>query len=781
MKSLPQASIAILFLCYAHAIHAQQLTQTIRGIVYDGNTQEPLIGAEIYVTGLEKFIGTVSDTEGKFILENVPVGRRSVHCNYTGYTPFSRDNLQLSSAKEYFLEIALLSGLVMNEVVITDSKRGNQAVNELSVSSVRRIDPEELQYHAATANDPSRLVMGFPGVQPARDNSNDIIIRGNSSLGLLWRLEGIDIPNPNHFATRGSSGGGITIFSASMLGSSDFSVGAFPAEYGNSFSGVFDMRFRNGNLYQREHTLRAGILGLDLATEGPIKEGKSSYLANFRYSTLGILNAMGLYLVGPRTGNNFQDFSFKIFSKGVKSQFSFWGIGGNSVETFSTNDKPWTTYSDYSQYDYTTMMGALGLSYNYLLNDKSYFRLNLAIMGQKQEMREDTVSEQGVPTTFNHENIRNSRISFSGFYKYTFNPKFNFKIGALASNMQYDLSTDEWNKSLRLLQSLVQGNGKSMLLQPYMQMSYRPYQKLTLNFGAHAMFFTMNKTSSLDPRLSAKYEISDKTSIALSYGKHSALQPLGSYFTSTDGINFPNKDLDMIRANHLVLALDQQLSESFNLHLEAYHQSLTQVPVLVTDDQIYWSLNVVEGFAKQALTSGGLGRNVGIDLTLEKFFNAGTFFMLSGSLFNSTFQVAANGERYNTRYNGRFSSTFTGGKTWQLNRNTTLEGGLRVIYNGGNPITPIKAGFESLDGKEAILDQTKPMSDRISAYLRPDLRIAIRKNKTKSAYWLALDIQNVINRKNEDFIAYEFKKETGRWGSRFQSTLTPILTFQMDF
>ena len=288
---------------------AQQLTQTIRGTVTDVDTKEALIGAEVFIVGSDPLIGTTADLDGNYVLENVPLGRQTVQCNYVGYLPFTRDNIQLNSAREYRLEISLKAGVELSEVVVNAYNR-NEAVNELSVASIRRIDPEELQYHAATANDPGRLVQGFPGVQPSRDNRSDIVIRGNSSAGLLWRLEGIDIPNPNHFARRGSSGGGITVFSASLLGSSDFSVGAFPAEYGNAFSGVFDMKFRNGNMHQRQNTIRVGLLGLDYATEGPIKKEKSSYLANFRYSTLGILNAAGLHLVGPRTDNNFQDFSF---------------------------------------------------------------------------------------------------------------------------------------------------------------------------------------------------------------------------------------------------------------------------------------------------------------------------------------------------------------------------------------------------------------------------------------------------------------------------------------
>ena len=763
------------------SILAQSLTQTIRGTVIDAATREPLIGAEVYVTGMEATIGTVSEADGSFLLEKVPVGRRTVVCRYTGYSPFERDNILLNSAREYFLEISLSAGVEMTEVVVTDTKRSYQAVNELAVASTRRLEPEELQYHAATANDPGRLVMGFPGVQPARDNSNDIVIRGNATQGLLWRLEGIDIPNPNHFATRGGSGGGITIFSASMLGSSDFSMGAFPAEYGNAFSGVFDMQFRNGNLFQKEHTLRAGILGLDIATEGPIQKGKSSYLANFRYSTLGILNAMGVYLVGPRTGNNFQDFSFKLFHKGKKSQFSLWGIGGNSVETYRPADKPWTTFSDYTQYDFTTRMGVVGASYNYLINDKSYFRFNLAYMGQNQHIVKDTLNTLEVPATYEEEKINNSRLSLSGFYKWTPNHKVSLKAGMLATQLWFNVNASEWDFSRQLTIDAVKGKGSGFLWQPYAQISYHPHARLTLNLGVHGMWLEMNQSKAIDPRFSAKYQLSDRSDLAFSLGTTSAMQTPGIYFTSKDGTFFPNQNLPLIRSNSAILAFTHLFDKGLRFQLETYYQHLSNVAVYTDAHEIYWSLNTFEGFTDKTLVPTGLGKNYGVDAVIEKTFQTGSFFILSGSVYSSTFQTQKNGPEYNTRYNARYALTFSGGKNWQLNRATSLELGFRTIYNAGMPVTPLLPGSEATDGKEAILDEAHPFSDRVSFYLRPDLRLAIRKNKANSAWWLALDIQNVINRKNEDYILYEFKSTVHRWAYRYQSTLTPILTFQLDF
>lgn len=285
-------------------IIAQNTTQTIKGKIIDTDTQQPLIGATAVVTSLEDKPGTVTDLDGYFELTDVPTGRHRLEFRYVGYEPHIIEDAIVNSAKELVLEVSLVeAGILADEVVIVARSHGNEALNELAMVSTRSFSAEETQRYPASANDPSRMAVGFPGVQISRDNRNEIIIRGNANFGLLWRLEGVDIPNPNHFARRGSSGGGITVFSVGLLSNSDFSTGAFPAEYGNALSGIFDVKFRSGNMQKREYTFRAGMLGLEVATEGPIKKGKSSYLLNYRYSTLGILDAFDIRLVNERESN----------------------------------------------------------------------------------------------------------------------------------------------------------------------------------------------------------------------------------------------------------------------------------------------------------------------------------------------------------------------------------------------------------------------------------------------------------------------------------------------
>lgn len=785
----PTILLLFIFSIFNYAF-TQAPTQSIKGTVFDKDSRQALIGAEVFVVKSEPVIGTITDLDGNFLLENVPVGRVVIQVRYIGYETWQSDEINLNSAKTLTLNIPLLESAITTETVVVQAYQpGNKALNEAAVLSTRSFSVEETQRYAASANDPGRMAMGLPGVQPSRDSRSDIVIRGNSPIGLLWRLEGIDIPNPNHFARRGTSGGGITIFSISMLTNSDFSVGAFPAEYGNALSGVFDMRFRKGNANEREYTFRAGLLGLDFSTEGPIKKGKSSYLVNYRYSTLGILNKMGFHLIGERIDNNFQDLSFNLSftGKNNKSYFNVWGIGGLSQEIGSTvkNVEDWKTFSDYTAYDFKTNMGALGASHTWLVDDKSYLRTTIALMGQQVVVQDDTLTVEGKRTLINKEDFINNQVTLSSFYNRKINPQLILKTGVFVHDKIYDLEHDSLSFQNFQHKNILDASGNTFLLQPYAQFRYRPHPDWMINVGLHAMFLTLNNTSSIEPRLGIRYNLSEKTNISVAYGLHSLMVPIGSYFTQIKNANGqieqPNLDLDLIKTHHLVLAFDQIIGTNLKFHVEGYYQRLFNVPVVPDLSRTFSVLNTIQGYATEALVSEGTGTNKGVDISLEKFFNKGTFFILSGSIFNSTYEALDKSKTYNTQYNSRYSATFTGGREWRFKNGNALETSLKVLYNGGLPLTPLAADADLSDPVKAPLDEANPYSERVPYYFRPDLRLAFRKNGQKAAWWIALDVQNFIGRENVDGLNRSYDPDLKQWVYRIQSGLTPVLSFQIDF
>src|SRR6186713_1424522 len=320
-----------------------QYSQQFRGTVTDQVLQQPLAGATITISSLGKSVMT--DEAGVFRFSNIPVGSYRITISYAGFKEGVLENIAVNSGKATVINISL-EAIVHTEaaVIIKAGSKKNKPLNDMSAVSARAFTVEETQKYAAAVNDPLRMATGFAGVFAADDGNNSIVIRGNSPTGLLWRMEGMDIPNPNHFGTPGNSGGGISILSSQLLSNSDFVTAAFAAEYGNALSGVFDLRLRKGNNEKREYTVQAGVLGLNVAAEGPFsKKYKGSYLVNYRYSTLELLDKIG---VGITDGGvtRFQDLSYNIYLPTTKAgNFSLFGFAGLSSQDYTpkTDSTEW--------------------------------------------------------------------------------------------------------------------------------------------------------------------------------------------------------------------------------------------------------------------------------------------------------------------------------------------------------------------------------------------------------------------------------------------------------
>lgn len=792
MKYLLRKTILIFakLICFLFGIvsivTAQSATQTIRGTVIDKVSQSPIAGAIVTLLHTQPLQGTATDANGNFTLKQVAVGRQTIRATYMGYKEITLSNLSVNAGKELVLNIQMEEDIVqVQEVVINGTVQKNKPLNEMSVVSTRTFSVEETQKFAAAVNDPARMATSFAGVVAAGDGNNIISVRGNSPNGLLWRMEGVDIPNPNHFSNVGTSGGGISILSAQLLGNSDFMTGAFGAEYGNALSGVFDLRLRKGNNQKREHTFQAGVLGLDLASEGPIQKGyDGSYLVNYRYSTLSLLGLMGLNVVGDAV-TNFQDLSFNVSLPTSKlGTFGVFGFGGLSSQvTEGKKDSILWKEESFKRYygDYVANTGTIGFNNLKLFGNKTYLKTTLIASGNENKYLQKKYNlSYALDEDYEQSYIQN-RIALSSTLTHKFDARNSLRTGIIVSRLGYRFYLKDKDDSTQQMLTKLDNKGATETVQAFAQWNHKFNNRLSANLGLHSMYLNLNQTASIEPRASVKYDLTIRQNISFGYGLHSQLQPLGTYFARAD-VTAPalNKNLGFTRAHHFVFAHDINLSQHTHLKTETYYQHLFDAPVSTEPGSYFSLLNEVEGFTPKPLQNSGLGRNYGVELTLERFLHKNLYYLWSASLYQSEFR-APNGQWFNTRFNTNYATTFTAGKEWQLSekrKNKILGLNLKLVYVGGFRRTPIDEAASIAKGSEVYIE-SKSYTIQNPDYMRLDVRFSIKRNYNHATTTLSLDLQNATNRMNIGGQYYdEGSRSVKYW---YQAGLIPILAYRIEF
>lgn len=776
----------ILLCCFIVPAMAQPLTQTIRGTVLDKVSQSPMQGAVVVVLNSNPLQGGNTDANGQFILKNIAVGRQTLKVTYLGYKEQVVPNVIVNSGKEVVLTIQMEEQVVeAEEVVIKASVEKNKPLNEMSTVSTRTFSVEETQKFAAAVNDPARMATSFAGVVGGNDGNNMISIRGNSPNGLLWRMEGVDIPNPNHYSSVGTSGGGVSILSAQLLSNSDFMTGAFASEYGNALGGVFDLKLRKGNNQRREYTLQAGVLGLDVATEGPFKKGyDGSYVVNYRYSTLSLLGLMGVNVAGDAT-LDFQDLSFNVsFPTKNWGTFGVFGFGGLSKQTMRViKDSVAWKEEAYKQFPgvFASNTGAVGINNMRLFGPRTYLKTTLVFTGTENKYVEDKLNNNYAAIRNYEERYLQGKVALSTVLTHKFNAKNSLRSGVILSSLNYDLLKKDRDDSLDVLQTFLQTNGNTATVQAFTQWNHKLNSRLTTNAGVHYLLLTLNNSYSIEPRASVKYDISAGQNISLGYGLHGQTQPLGAYFArNTATGEMMNRNLQLSKAHHLVLSHDIGLAANTHLKTEVYYQHLFNIPISADPSGSFSMLNVTDGYAEEALTNHGKGKNYGLELTLERFTFRNFYYLLSVSVYESKFK-AANNQWYDTRFNTNYATTFTAGKEWQLSerrKGKVLGVNTKVVYTGGLRRSPIDLPA-SISKGETVYDDARAFTLKNPDYFRIDLRVSIKRNYANLTSTLSLDLQNATNHQNIG--GQYFDKNTGDIKFFYQTGLIPVLAYKVEF
>lgn len=780
VSSLTRYSILLLLLSFPGAlVWAQTYTETIRGTVLDADVGSPLIGASVFLVEAEQGVST--DSLGRFELKNIPVGRYQLRVSYVGYQALNITELLLESGKEMVLELQLSEVVSDIDAVVVRAPRSD--IQGLS-PTVKTLTVEETLRFPATFFDPARLASTFAGVAQDNDQANGISIRGQSPNNLLWRLEGVDIVNPNHTPNAGTfndqttaNGGGVNILSAQLLGTSYFHTGAFPVSYGNALSGVMDMYLRSGNNEKHEFTAQAGVIGLEFASEGPFNDDTdASYLVNYRYSFVGFLSLMGIPLGDEDI--SFQDLSFNlVFPAKNGSRLTLFGMGGVSDNIFSAarDSSLWEENKDRFDIDYSHKMGALGATYSMPVGSKGSWRTSLALSALSTARVSEILDTNFEPQPWEENYYEQTKFSAHSYYQYKLNARSRLRAGLHLLQQSFDLSPPGDNPVGR-----AQRSGSGVLYQPYVNWQNTLAKGLNLNAGLHFAYFDFNQSSAAEPRASLEWAMTPRHQLSLSYGLHSQLQQPELYFALTNN-DQSNRDLDFTKAHHLVLGYQHNINPTTVLSGELYYQSLYNVPIAANEKNAYSAINQQGSGIAWPLVNEGTGQNYGIELSVQKYANSGLYYLINASVYDATY-TGSDGIERDTRFNGNYIFNATLGKewSWQGRKDKTRRLGIngRIAYLGGFRATPIDVDASVASGTTVFQDELA-FSLQQKDYFRTDLRFYYKTSKANSNNTWSLDIQNATNQENVAF-SY-FDALLGEVIVKNQLTLIPILSYRTSF
>lgn len=756
-----------------------QIKQSVTGLVTDAITK-PLAGANIKLERQDSSVLVVSDEAGRFSVSVEP-GRYIVKVSFTGFQNYEEELLVIAG-KTSLLQITLReSSQQLNDVEITS---GTQP----EVPGSYTISIEKTMRVPANFFDPVRMAASLPGVVATNDQGNSISIKGYSPNAMLWRLNGLDIVNPNHLANAGTlsdkpvaNGGGVSVLSSQVLDKTKFYSGAMPIQYGNALSGAMDMSLRPGSKTSREHTVQASLIGIDLATEGPIGKpdggsplgGKAaaggSYLVNYRYSTVGLLSQMGINFGDEKI--NFQDLTFNLdFNTKRGGNFSVFGFGGLSSNRFDRKpEKDWETEKDRYDIDFTGKVYGIGLSGSMNGSPKTFLQYGIAFSGQEQERKSQSFPLVTSDNYIFREYYNASRQIISGQLKITHKISTNLSVetGAQLSSQSNALDVETVTQLYISDFPNMKGSVNGVLLQPYFN-SMLKLNRIEVLAGLRYVQFSFNGSSSWEPRLSANLPIF-KGNFSLQYGITSQAQQTQTYLA----VN--NSNLGLTRAHQFLVNYQKNWLGGLRFFASAYYHKVFNAPS-TSDPLPYSALNQINEFGPGNLLSIGQGRNQGLEFLLEKKFVNRLYFMMGGAVYSSGYGLRSS-DNLNSRFNGKFTSQLSAGKEWSwFNKAFGIH--FRGLYLGGLRQQEIHAANSKAYGETRYTNpDVYPVS--LSPYVRVDARVSWRKNKPGYTRTISIDIQNLTAQQN---LAYRyFDTFTQKIERKNQLGLIPVLVYRIDF
>jgi hypothetical protein len=773
--------------------------QTVRGTIVDADSKSGIYGVNVSIVDSSPLKGAVTDPDGKFRIENVPVGRVVLRLSYVGYESRIVPNIVVNVGREVVLDLQMQeSALRLEEIVVTPDLGEGLPANEMVLVSGRSVSTEQMTRMATGFNDPALITSNFAGVVNSGDGGNDIIVRGNSPKYVQWRLEGMPMTTPNHFGDQAMINGTTGILNSNLLANSDFFTGSFAPEYGNVIGGIYDVKLRKGNNEKQEAIAGIGLLGTDLTLEGPLKkEYNGSYLVNYRYSTADILNQLGALDV---EGNpKFQDAAFKFHLPTKRAGlFSAYGLGGVSSLAFDdVQADDWNIPgSDEMQpdlsieFDKKSFLFNTGINHTYFFTDDNFLETGLSASfdGVADDVFRNEQDKDRVHSF--KSKLRKSAYRIQTNYHHKLNAKNKLQTGIIYSlfahrneQSRQDLMESEATQVLDFNETLG-------TLRSYISWKHRFNEALTLVAGVHNTNVFFNEQHTLEPRLALSWQVNQRNQLSFSYGNHSTLEGINHYFAQvedTEGnLSQPNLNLGLLKAHHLVLGYNYHINQNWNVTLEMYYQDLYELPVANDVNSIFSTINEGLDVTYVDLVNKGKGTNTGIELTLNRNFVNSYYLMANASIFESHYTPLDGIER-STRFDSDYRINLLAGREFTglgKKKNQTIAVNAKFFAQGGQKILPLLRtdnGDLNVDPENnQFWDYGRAYQSGLDDLYALTLSASFKWYRSKTTHEILVNLENVTDNKGR-LREYYDQSMAGGVGYTTQFGLLPNIMYKIYF
>lgn len=712
----------------------------IRGSIKNAINNEALPSVTVIVQGTT--IGVLSDLDGKYSIEKLKPGFYNIEFKYIGFKSKMVYEVQVSNSKPAILDIDLEEeSKNISEVVV----RGATFYKpQESPVSLRTIGVSEIKRNPGGNRDISKVIQSLPGVASTVSFRNDIIIRGGAPNENKFYLDGIEIPNINHFATQGSTGGPVGLINVDFVREVDFYSGAFPSNRGNALSSIFDFKFKDGRTDRVGASLTLGSSDLATVVEGPIGKN-TTFIASYRRSYLQFLfKALELSFLPE-----YNDFQFRVKTKiDDKNEITFIGLG--ALDDFSlnldankTDDQKYQlqTLPVFGQSNYT-----LGANYkHYRANGYSTLVLSRNYLNNTSEKYPDNDETKPKVLDYSSKEIENKlRLEntnlINGF-------KLNYGINLETATYTNDTYNNtpfgiiDYTSELNFYRYGFFAQSSKGLLKERLQVS------LGLRADANTFSSSMsNPLEQLSPRVSASYALTEKISINANVGKYfqtPAYTVLGYRNTAGDLVN---KNVKYLSNTQSVIGIEYNTLSNLRFTAEGFYKAYGNYPMVITSGDTIPLANLGSDFGvvgDRPVAKLTKGRSYGVELLAQQKLQKGFYGIVALTFVRSEFQDK-NDTYVPSSWDNRYIVSLTGGKIFK--RNWELGAKLRIA--GGAPYTPYDLATSSTKtnydlNPQGTLNYTKLNTERLGNFYQLDVRIDKKYNFKKVSFNIFMDIQNL--------------------------------------